>query len=132
LSPVASFIDRAGITSAAQIAALNTLVLAAKTNGWWDKCDLIYPFVGGTAQAHAQNLKSESFTITWNGAVTHDANGITGDGATGYGDTGYVPSSSGQVTLNSAHLGIYRRNAGTNNRVYAGASNAALAAFKLR
>jgi hypothetical protein len=121
---VASFINRSGITDATQIAALNTLVVSAKVNGWWDKCDLIYPFVGGTAQAHAQNLKSSSFTITWNGTVTHNANGITGDGATGYGDTGYIPASGGQMALNSVHVGIYRRaTVGANGTFFIGSTD---------
>lgn len=112
-NPAGDFIDRAGITDATQIAALNTLVLNGAAHGWWQKCDCVYPFVGGNASAHSQNLKSSGFTISWHGTVTHDANGITGDGTTGYGDTGYNTSSSGQLSLNSAHLGIYRRVAGT-------------------
>lgn len=118
--PVADFISRAGITDPTQIAAVTDLYNNSVLHGWGAKCDLIYPFVGGTAQAHAQNLKSAQFTITWNGTVTHDVNGITGDGASGYGDTGYVPSSSSLLTLNSAHLGIYRRTVGTNFRTYSG------------
>lgn len=107
--PVGSFVERAGITDPVQIVALQALFTNAVTHGWWDKCDLIYPFVGGTALAHAQNLKSSSFTITWAGTVTHNANGITGNGTTGIGDTGYNPTSSGQIALNSAHLGCYVR-----------------------
>lgn len=122
---VTSFVSRSGITDVTQIAAVTALVAAAKANGWWDQCDLIYPFVGGTAGAHAQNLKSTSFTITWAGTVTHDANGITGNGTTGYGDTGYLPSTGPLWTQNSAHIGVYRRTAGgTLNRDYIGASSA--------
>lgn len=117
---VASFVARSGITSVAQIAAVTALVANAMAHGWWSKCDLIYPFVGGTAGAHAQNLKSSNFTITWNGTVTHDANGITGDGATGYGATGYIPASSGQTLLNSTHVGLYRRTTGGSSGTYAG------------
>lgn len=124
IDPVADFIARAGITEQTEIDAVQALYDAAVANGWWDKCDLIYPFVGGTAQAHAQNLKSSNFTITWNGTVTHDSNGITGDGVTGYGDTGYIPSSSGQVTLDSVHLSRWRRSIGANSRVYCGSSDA--------
>lgn len=110
--PVTSFIDRAGITDLTQIAAITELYNNAVEHGWWDRCDLIYPFVGGSANAHAQNLKSSDFTITWNGTVTHNANGITGNGSTGYGDTGYTPSASPLMQLNSAHVGIYRRTIG--------------------
>lgn len=124
VSAVGSFIDRANITNSAQIAALNALVLSAHAHGWWEKCDLIYPFVGGNANAHAQNLRSSGFTITWNGAVTHNANGITGDGATGYGNTTYNPVSAGQMTVNSAHLGAYiRTEPGASTRCYVGSSN---------
>lgn len=123
LGPVRSFITRAGLTDPTQIQAVSDLAEAAMLNGWWDKCDLIYPFVGGTAQAHAQNLKSSSFAIIWNGAVAHNSSGITGDGATGYGDTGYVPNSSGQVGLNSVHLGIYRRTNGQTLRNHLGSSS---------
>jgi hypothetical protein len=107
--PVQSFIERAGISDAAQITALETLFASAVAHGWWAKCDLIYPFIGGNATAHAQNLKSAAFTITWNGTVTHDANGITGDGVTGYGNTGYTPDTSAILSTNSTHVGIYRR-----------------------
>jgi len=118
----AEFVEAAGITDQTQIAALDSLMVAAITNGWWDKCDLIYPFVGGTALAHSINLKAPGdFTITWNGTVTHDANGITGDGATGYGDTGYVPASSGQALLNSAAFSFYRRTLGVVGGFYLGA-----------
>lgn len=113
------FIQLASITDQTQINALNQLVLSAYEHGWWDKCDLIYPFVGGTAGAHSINLKSPgNYTISWNGAVTHDSNGITGDGATGYGDTGYIPSSSGQAKLNSASVSTYRRSHATAGRQY--------------
>lgn len=119
--PVADFIARAGITDQTQIDAVTALHAAAVANGWWDQCELIYPFVGGTSQAHAQNLKSANFTIIWNGTVTHDANGITGDGTTGYGDTGYVPSIEPMWALDSAHLAVYRRTFGTtSNRCYMG------------
>lgn len=120
LAPAHSFIERAGITNATQIAAINQLVVSAQDHGWWDKCDLIYPFVGGTAASHAQNLKSSSFTITWNGTVTHDANGITGNGTTGYGVSGYIPLSSGQMLISSTHVGLYRRTAGNLNGAYCG------------
>lgn len=111
--PVTSFIDRAGITNPTQIAAITELYNNAVEHGWWEKCDLIYPFVGGNATAHAQNLKSSNFTIAWHGTVTHNANGITGNGSTGYGDTGYTPSASPLMQLNSAHVGIYRRTIGS-------------------
>lgn len=122
---VDSFVERSLITDQTQIDALTTLVTSARANGWWDLCDLIYPFVGGTAAAHAQNLKSSNFQIIWAGAVTHDANGVTGDGATGYGNPGYVPSSSGQMALNSVHTTVYTRVNGNSGGVYFGGTDGA-------
>lgn len=118
---VDSFVERSGITDQTQIDAVTQLVIDARNHCWWDLCDLIYPFVGGTAAAHAENLKSSSFTITWAGTVTHNANGVTGNGTDGYGATGYIPSSSGQMQLNSAHISLYPRTlSSTTSRYYCG------------
>lgn len=117
---VESFLSRASITDPTQVAAVTALAIAAAQHGWWEKCDLVYPFVGGNATAHAQNLKSANFTITWNGAVTHNANGVTGTGAANvYGDTNYMPDGSGQMLQNSTHCGFYRRTLG-NEAAYCG------------
>lgn len=80
------FFVRAGITNAAQKAAVNRLVLGLKSANLWTKTVVIYPFVGGSASQHSFNLKSSFFQITWNGTVTHNAAGVTGNGTTGYGD----------------------------------------------
>lgn len=118
---VESFVERSGISDQSQIDAITGLVQAARDNGWWEKCDLVYPFVGETAGAHAHNLKSASFTITWNGTVTHDADGITGNGTDGYGDTGYIPSTSGTWQQRNCHCYLYRRSYGSAvPRTYAG------------
>lgn len=62
-----------------------------------DNLYVFYPFVGGSASAHSFNLANSLYTITWGGTVTHNANGITGDGATGYGDTGLAQSVIGST-----------------------------------
>jgi len=103
-----TFFTAANITNPTQQAAVNNLVIAFKADGSWASRQAIYPFVGGTASQHSFNLKDPSqFQITWIGTVTHDANGITGDGTTGYGNTNYNPSVSG--TLGSASLSLYMR-----------------------
>ena len=102
------FFTRASITDTTQKLAVHQLVLDAKAHSWWTRCDAIYPFVGGTASKHSHNLKSSSYQLTWHGTLTHDANGVTGDGSTGYGDTGFSPRTAGsQFTTNSAHLFVY-------------------------
>lgn len=99
----------AGVLSLAQSNAVNQLVYNAKANGWWTNCDAIYPFVGGTSNAHAINLKQNAFHITFTDTgVTHDALGITGDGTSGSGNTGFTPSTAaGLYTQNSAHIMVY-------------------------
>lgn len=101
------FFTRASISDSTQRTAVIALVAALKTSGVWDKIDAFYPFVGGSASSHSHNLKSSSFQITWNGTVTHNSNGITGDAATGYGNTGYLVSTHG--AQDSVHLYAYNR-----------------------
>ena len=107
-SDASAFFTAASISVNSQKAAVNQFVLDLKAASLWTKMQALYPFVGGNATAHSKNLKGSSFTIAWTGAgVTHDANGITGNGTTAYGDTGYVPSTHG--TLNSQHISVYCR-----------------------
>ncbi len=119
------FITRAGITDQTQKDAINELTLALKaieTSGGstvWDDLEFFYPFVGGNAAAHAENLIDSSLTITWAGTITHDANGIKGSGSGSYGDTGYI------VTSGSCSYGVYTRSGGTsaNNEYVMGYSD---------
>lgn len=102
------FFTRTGISNTLQKLAINDLVVNAKGKGWWTGADAIYPFIGGTAAQHAQNLKSSSYTITWGGTVTHGATGITGNGSTGYGDTTFNPrTAGGNYSQNSAMIFVY-------------------------
>lgn len=70
------------------------------------KFTAIYPFVGGSAAAHAIDLLG-NYPITWNGGITHDASGILGNGTSGYGATGIIPSSDAIVLQDSAHIACY-------------------------
>jgi len=108
-----AFITTANITDATQKSAICQLVLDLKAASIWTKMTAIYPFVGGNATAHSYNLKNTAmFQITWNGTVTQDANGITGNGTTGYGNTNLNPLTT--LTLNNTHLSIYSRTQGAN------------------
>lgn len=88
---------------------LNTFVTSCKYYDIWNYFVAIYPIVGGSSDKHAYNLVDTSlFKITWYGSITHNSNGITGDGSTGYGDTHIVPSTS--LSLNNTCIGVYVRN----------------------
>jgi len=87
---VSAFIAAASLTDSTQKAAVNTLVTSLKAQSLWSKFYALYPFVGGTSTAHAQDLKA-AYDITWvnDAAGRHNANGVTGDVASSfYGSTG--------------------------------------------
>lgn len=118
---VQSFITRAQISDINQIGALNNLVVGLKADGLWSKFYALYPFVGGTANAHAQNLASTSHTIDWRGTLTHDANGVTGDGNTGYGIS--LTPSEVWSTNEDAHMYLYRRSTSTATQIMMGVND---------
>jgi hypothetical protein len=79
-----AFFDRVttagGTLSATEQNAVNTLVVGMKADGIWTKMKAIYPMVGASAAACAQNLKSASFTGTLYGANTFSSNGLITNG----------------------------------------------------
>jgi len=78
-----------------------------KLDGTWTPMKAIYPMVGASAAACAQNLKSSNFTGTFTSGWTFASTGVTPNGTSAYMDTTYNPSVSG--LLNSAHLSVYTR-----------------------
>lgn len=96
----AAFLTAAGITDPTITNAINRLVLNYKGQGnlntsvdLWTDTDLILPLVGGNATAHRGNLKNAINAITFFGGLTHNANGITGNGTNGYGVLTIAPNS---------------------------------------
>jgi hypothetical protein len=91
--------------------ATKTLVADLKSAGIWSAMKAIYPMVGASAAACAQNLKSSSFTGTFSIGGTYSSGGYTGN-SIAYMDTNYNANTSG--SLDSAHLSLYSRtNSGT-------------------
>ena len=87
-----AFLTAAGITDNTISGAIDTLVVQMKADNIWSKMKAIYPLVGGTDSTHKWNLKdprdlNEAFRLTFNGGITHDANGITSNGVNGYAET---------------------------------------------
>jgi hypothetical protein len=105
----AAFIAAAGLVNVGHQVAVNDLVRTLKVGNLWPRLRALYPMVGGTAKAHALNLKDprdadEAFRLTFPYGAQHTALGAGWDGATQYADTHFVPT---QLTLNSCHLGYY-------------------------
>lgn len=94
-----------GTLSNTEKTAVNTLVIQMKADGTWTPALAIYPMVGASAAACAQNLKSASFTGTFSSGWTFASTGVTGNGTTAYMDTQLLASTSLSVT--SAQLSVY-------------------------
>lgn len=82
-----------GSLSTTEQQAVTELVADLKSYGIWNKMHAIYPMVGASAAACAQNLKSSSYTASFTAGWTYASTGITGNGTSAYMDTGFVPSS---------------------------------------
>jgi hypothetical protein len=106
-----AFFDRVttagGSLSETEKLAINTLVIQIKLDGIWTKMKAIYPMVGASAAACAQNLKSASFTGTFTAGWTFASTGVKGNGSSSYMDTTLLPST--ELLLNSTHLSFYSR-----------------------
>lgn len=87
--------------------ATEQLVKDMKTNGIWTSMKAIYPMVGASAAACAQNLKSSSFTGTFTSGWTFASTGVTGNGTNAYMNTFFNPNTN--LSLSSAFLSVYTR-----------------------
>jgi len=100
-----------GTLSTTEKQAVNQLVLDLKANSLWTPMKAIYPMVGASAAACAQNLKSSSFTGTFTSTGwTFASTGVTPNGTSAYFDSNLTPS--GNLSQNSNHMSFYSR---TNN-----------------
>lgn len=126
LDPDASaFITAAGITDPTQINAVNYWFTASKTAGFYTKLKAAYLLVGGSATSHKFNAVNPldtngAYRITWNGGITHNSNGITGNGVNADGITYVNPSLIGAT--NNQTLGFYCRTNNVGNYCDIGAS----------
>jgi hypothetical protein len=95
-----------GTLSATEQTAILTLVKQMKLDGIWTKMKAIYPMVGASAAACAQNLKSSSFTGTFNGGWTFASTHIVGNGTNAFMDTTIIPTLSENLDWS---MGVYMR-----------------------
>jgi hypothetical protein len=110
-----TFFTAANITDTTQKNAVNKLVVDLKAASLWTNMKAVYPIVGGTAATHKYNLKNAAdtdaaFRLSFLGTVTHDANGVTGNGTTGYADT--FLNDTTHITGNPITIGSYSRTNG--------------------
>jgi hypothetical protein len=113
-----AFITAAGITDSTQQSAINQLVLGLKADSIWTKMNALYPFVGGTATSHKYNLKDPrdldaAYRLAFFGGMTHNANGIQGDGGSGYADT-FAAINTVAIPNRLNHWSLYNRTVSSN------------------
>lgn len=113
-----------GVLSTTELSAVNQLVIDLKGYSIWTKMKAIYPMVGASAAACAQNLKSSSFTGTFTSGWTFASTGVTPNGTSAYMDTALNMSSN--LNQNNTHVMVYSRTNTTAETVMIGASNSAL------
>jgi hypothetical protein len=108
-----AFFDRVtaagGILSNTEKTAIDTLVKQMKADGTWTPMKAIYPMVGASAAACAQNLKSSSFTGTFTSGWTFASTGVTGNGTSAYMQTNFNPNNQSSVGANDMHISSYTR-----------------------
>jgi hypothetical protein len=124
-----AFFDRVttagGSLSTTEQDAVNTLVVQMKADGIWTKMKAIYPMVGASAAACAQNLKSSSFTGTFSaGQWTFASTGVQSPSANGHMNTGLLATTN--LSTSSAHLSVYINTAPNGQQFLA---NGALSGF---
>jgi hypothetical protein len=107
-----AFFDRVttagGTLTTTEKNATNQLVLDMKSAGIWSSMKAVYPMVGASAAACAQNLKSASFTGTFSSGWTFASTGVTPNGSSAYMNTGLIANTD--LTLNSVCVSYYSRN----------------------
>ena len=106
-----SFFDRvynaSGALSVTEIEATDTLVQQMKADGIWSSMKAIYPMVGASSAACAQNLKSSSFTGSFTSGWTFASTGVTPNGTSAYMDTGLNLNTMNSI--NDISYGYYCR-----------------------
>lgn len=90
-----------------QQTAINDFFVALKAGNLFTPMRVMYGMIGATAATNGMNwVLPGTNDITWSGGLTHDANGVTGDGIDGMGNTGLADNTLTQI---SKALGVYCR-----------------------
>jgi len=83
---LAEVVNQGGTVDATITSAVNTLFTDLKAAGIYSKLVVMYPFIGGVANAHSINALdpisgSAHYFIEWVGPWTHSSNGAQGNGS---------------------------------------------------
>ena len=111
-----------GSLSDTEKSAVNTLVIQMKADGIWTPMKAIYPMVGASAAACAQNLKSSSFTGAFSSGWTFASTGVTPNGTSAYMNTGFNLIND-FASPSNASIGAYLRSNNVKNATDMGAGD---------
>ena len=113
--PAQEFYDRitaaGGSLTSTEEAAILQLITDLNNAGIWTKMKAIYPMVGASAAACAQNLKSSSFTGTFTAGWTFSTMGATPNGTSAFMQTQLSPLNN--LTNGNFHLSCYSNSIST-------------------
>ncbi len=98
-----------GSLTTTEQSAINTLVNDLINYGIWTKTKALYPMVGASAAACAQNLMSSSFTGSFTSGWTFASTGVTPNGTSAYFNTNISPNN--HLVQSNTHLSFYSRTA---------------------
>ena len=118
-----------GSLSTTEQNATKTLVADLKSAGIWSSMKAVYPMVGASAAACAQNLKSSSFTGTFTSGWTFASTGVTPNGSSAYMDTNLNDNTS--LNLNDVHFSVYLRTNSDGVKVDLGLFNNTIAGINI-
>ena len=95
-----------GLTSTIS-AATRTLFTSLVSNGLYSKMLAMYPLIGGVANSAKLNaVNIGTYDITWNGGMSFNVTGATGNGSNAYGSTGIDYATLTSYFTNGA-FGVY-------------------------
>lgn len=116
-------VSAGGVLTEAEQNAVNQLVIDMKANGTWTPMKAVYPMVGSSAAACAQNLKSSSFTGTFSSGWTFASTGVTPNGTSAFMNTGFIPITN-FLSQNNISFGYYNNGNMTSPSTEMGSANA--------
>jgi hypothetical protein len=119
---LSAVVSAGGTVDSTMSAATRAFFVSLFAEDLWDSLYAFYPVIGGTAGAHKFNGKNPAdtngaFRLTFNGGITHSADGFQPNGTNGYAET-YFNASTQIGDGNSVSLGLYINLEGVDSGVF--------------
>lgn len=107
----AAYFTGAGITDSGQKDAWNTFVQGRKSYGYYSDFYVIHPYIGGDSTKHSYNaINTATAQLSYSGGLTHNSNGMTGNGTNGYAT--FTFSQATNFSSTNGSMGVYVRSVG--------------------